>query len=143
MSKRRYGYQCLGSLTCAQMLMHAIAHEGCTETVRESALKVDSERKSSGRTRESNLYQSDALPTELHPRPVRCVHFFFSFFRDSLRHSGRTARVKQNGPLARRARAEIIIMIDPSNAGSAYCSQNARSDHRIRQTLRWCIQHYL
>ena len=35
-----------GSLTCAQMLMRAIAHEGCTDTVRESALKVDSGRKS-------------------------------------------------------------------------------------------------
>ena len=30
-----------GYLTCAQMLTHAIAHEGCTDTVRESALKVD------------------------------------------------------------------------------------------------------
>ena len=29
-------------LTCARMLMHAIAHEGGTDTVRESALKVDS-----------------------------------------------------------------------------------------------------
>ena len=28
------------------MLMHAIVHGGCTDTVRESALAVDSERKS-------------------------------------------------------------------------------------------------
>ena len=27
---------------CTQMLMHAIAHRGCTDTVREFALKVDS-----------------------------------------------------------------------------------------------------
>ena len=32
--------QCLGFLTCAQMMMHAIAHGGCMDSVRESALKV-------------------------------------------------------------------------------------------------------
>ena len=31
-----------GVLTCTQMLMHAIAHRGCTDTVRESAPEVDS-----------------------------------------------------------------------------------------------------
>ena len=31
-------------LTCAQMLMHAIAHGGCTDTVRESAQEVDCEK---------------------------------------------------------------------------------------------------
>ena len=36
---------------------------GCTDTIRESALKVDSGRKIPSRTR------SDALPTELHPHP--------------------------------------------------------------------------
>ena len=36
-----YGCQCLGFLTCAQMLMHAIAHGSCMDTVRDSALKVD------------------------------------------------------------------------------------------------------
>ena len=36
-----YGCQYLGFLMCAQMLMHAIAHEGCMNTVKESALKVD------------------------------------------------------------------------------------------------------
>ena len=35
-----------GSLTCAQMLMHANAHGGVRTHVRESALNVDSERKS-------------------------------------------------------------------------------------------------
>ena len=39
---RVYGCQCLGFLTWAQMLMHAIAHGGCMGTVTESALKVDS-----------------------------------------------------------------------------------------------------
>ena len=38
----RYGCQCEWFLACAQMLMHAIAHGGCTNTVRESALNVDS-----------------------------------------------------------------------------------------------------
>ena len=67
------GCQCLGSLTCAQMLMHAIAHEGCTDSVRESALKVDSARKTKipCRTGESNvphrragstLYQLSYIP---------------------------------------------------------------------------------
>ena len=68
----------LGFLTCAQMimLMHAIAHGGCTETVRESALEVDSGRKIPCCTGDSNpreycarAFQSDALPTELFPRP--------------------------------------------------------------------------
>ena len=45
------------SLTCAMMLMHAIAHEGCTDTERESALKVDSGKKIPCRTGESNLRQ--------------------------------------------------------------------------------------
>ena len=32
-------------LTCAQVLMHAIAHGGCTDTVRESAMEIYSGRK--------------------------------------------------------------------------------------------------
>ena len=44
-SKQWYGYQCLGYLTCARMLMPAIEHEGCTDTVKESALKFNSGRK--------------------------------------------------------------------------------------------------
>ena len=35
----------LGFLTYAQMLMHAIAHGACGDTVRESALNDDSGRK--------------------------------------------------------------------------------------------------
>ena len=46
---------------------------GCTDTVREFSLEVDSGRKIPCRTGESNLRQrccrSDALPTELHPHP--------------------------------------------------------------------------
>ena len=46
---------------------------GCTDTVRESALKVDSGRKIPRRTGGSKpasaTCRSDALPTELHPHP--------------------------------------------------------------------------
>ena len=35
----------LGFLTCAQKLLQTIAHGGCTDTVRESALKVDTGKK--------------------------------------------------------------------------------------------------
>ena len=31
--RRPYGCQCWGFLTCAQMLMHAISHGGCTDIV--------------------------------------------------------------------------------------------------------------
>ena len=47
----------MGFLTCAQMLMRAVAHEGCRDTYRESALKVDSGRKIPCLTGESNLPQ--------------------------------------------------------------------------------------
>ena len=51
-----------GSLTCTQMKIHAIAHGGCTVTVRESALKVDSGRKIPCRTGESNVRRRHAGP---------------------------------------------------------------------------------
>ena len=54
-TKQLYGCQCLGFLMCTQMLMHAIAHGGCVDTVRESALKVDSGRKIPCHTRDFNL----------------------------------------------------------------------------------------
>ena len=44
------------------MLMHAIAQEGCTDTIRESALKVDSGRKIPCHIGESNLPQRHAGP---------------------------------------------------------------------------------
>ena len=46
-----------GSLMCAQMFMHVIAHGGVQTQVREPALKIGSGRKIPGRTRESNLHQ--------------------------------------------------------------------------------------
>ena len=54
--------------------MHAIAHEGCTDTVRERALKVDSGTKSlaaSGNRTCPSACRFDGLPTELYPRPIR------------------------------------------------------------------------
>ena len=41
-SKQCYDFQCLGLLACTQMLMRATAHRACTDTIRESALEVDS-----------------------------------------------------------------------------------------------------
>ena len=47
------------------MLMHAIAHGGCRDTVREFALKVDYGRKIACRAGDSNpAFESDALPIE-------------------------------------------------------------------------------
>ena len=40
-SEQWYGCLCLRFLTCAQMLMHAIAHGGCMKTIRESAMTED------------------------------------------------------------------------------------------------------
>ena len=65
LSKQWYGCKCLGILTCTQMLMHVIAHAGCTDTVRESALEVDSGSKIPCRT--------DALPAELSRPLCACV----------------------------------------------------------------------
>ena len=54
------------------MLMHAIAHGGCADTVRESALKADcgTEKENLGLEPASVLrlaFQSDVLHTELSP----------------------------------------------------------------------------
>ena len=74
-SKPCCGCWCLGFSPCTQMLMHAIAHGGCTDTVRESALTVDWEKNPfllQGLERVSVLclaFQSDALPAELSPFP--------------------------------------------------------------------------
>ena len=52
-----YGFQYLKLLTCTQVLMHAIAPGGCTATVRESALEVDSGGKLPCHTWDSNPCQ--------------------------------------------------------------------------------------
>ena len=52
-----------GSLMCAQILMHAIAHRSVRTHTIESALKVGSGRKISCRTGESSLPQRRAGPT--------------------------------------------------------------------------------
>ena len=49
--------QRLGILTCAQTLMHAIAHGGCMDTVKESAMEVDTGRKIPCHTGDSNPRQ--------------------------------------------------------------------------------------
>ena len=54
---------------CACTLMHVTAHWGCMDTVRESALRVDSGRKKplaapGTRTCISIAFKWDALPTE-------------------------------------------------------------------------------
>ena len=58
---------------CTQVFMHVTAHKGWMNTVRESALKVDSRRKKPllhrGIEPASTACLSDALPTELHPTP--------------------------------------------------------------------------
>ena len=53
-SKQWYGCQNLGFVTCTQMLMHAIARSGCTNTVRDSARRVNAGRKVSCHTGDSN-----------------------------------------------------------------------------------------
>ena len=59
-----------GSLTRAQMLIHAIAHVGCRDTVRESARTTDSgERKIPCHTGESNLRQRRAGVTRQNDSP--------------------------------------------------------------------------
>ena len=66
----------LGSLRCTQLFMHAIAHEGCRDTVRESALKVDWKKNPwlhRGIEPASAACLFNALPTELHPRPILSV----------------------------------------------------------------------
>ena len=66
--------QFLGSLTCAQMLLHAIALGSCTDTVKESALKGDSRRKIVRCTRKSNLPKRRAGPTFYQVSFVPALH---------------------------------------------------------------------
>ena len=82
-SKRWYGCQCLGFLTHAQRSMHAIAHEGCTDTVRVCTESWLWEKTIPCRTVESNrglqsasvlrlAFRSHVLPAGLF-RPWRNV----------------------------------------------------------------------
>ena len=72
-SKRWYGCQCLGFLTSAQMLMHAIAHGGCSGTVRVCTgswlwEKIPLLRRGLEPASVLRLaFQSDPLPTEHTP----------------------------------------------------------------------------
>ena len=86
-----------GSLTCLQMLMHAICTRGCTDTVRESALKVDSGKNIPRGTGEWNprqwrdgpmLNQLSYIPTHLLPTsdwPKTTSVFFLQYTLDSRR----------------------------------------------------------
>ena len=58
-----------GSLTCAHMLMHAIAHRNVRTHVRESALKVDSWRKSHAAPGNQTCVSGLLFATELRPHP--------------------------------------------------------------------------
>ena len=73
-----------GSLTCAQMLMHEIAHRGIWTNIRESALKVDCGGKIPCHTTELSLHQwhdslmlyqwATSLPMHVHTRTHTCLH---------------------------------------------------------------------
>ena len=58
------GLPVFGIFTCTRMLMHVIAHRGCANTMRQSALEVNSGRKILCCNRELNpchlAFQSDA-----------------------------------------------------------------------------------
>ena len=81
-----------GSVTCARMLMHAIAHGG-VRTPSESAVKVDWEKNPSphqGFEPASAEYRSDALPTKLHPLPLPFFNRLVIFYVREQMHSGPT-----------------------------------------------------
>ena len=91
-----------GSLTCAQMENACDCTRGCTNTVRESALKVDSGRKIPCHPVESNLRRRRAGPMlyQLSYIPIQIFHFIYenddyisSIFRLSkrTRHCYRTS----------------------------------------------------
>ena len=81
-SKKRYGCQCLKSLTCTRMLMNVIAHASFMDTVRQSALKAYSGRKIPGHNGKSDprrrradtmFYRLNNIPT---PYPLQFVNSF-------------------------------------------------------------------
>ena len=62
-SEQWYVCQCLGFLTCTQMLMHVMtqSQRGYANSIREPALKADSRRKIPCRAGDSNPHQCYAL----------------------------------------------------------------------------------
>ena len=74
--KQWYGCQCLAFLTWAQLLMHVSARGGCTDTVRESAVNVDSGRKLPCHTGDSNSCQYCIwlFSQMLYPLSYPCPH---------------------------------------------------------------------
>ena len=110
MSKQWYGWQCLRFLTYIQMLMHVIAHGGCTDTVRESALKADSGRKKIPcRTRGlepasvlRQAFQSDALPTELLAPRIRLRRFKSPVQKSKVDHNSGYEHSQQRLPKPRK-----------------------------------------
>ena len=100
------------------MSMHAIAHGGCTDTVRESAPEADSGRKIPYRTGDSNprqycawrflAFQSDALPTDLYP-PLVLVLLRLVLLGDV---SGRDTRLPGTaGPGSERRRRLLCSLL--------------------------------
>ena len=73
LSKQWCVCQCLGFVTCAQMLTRAIAHWGCRDTVIGSALETDSGRKIPGRTADSNPSLSSPFGLTLYPLSYRAL----------------------------------------------------------------------
>ena len=66
-----FGCKYWGFLTCAQMMTHAIAHGGCTNSISESALKADSERKKT-LPHQTRLEPASADDDELMLNVLRC-----------------------------------------------------------------------
>ena len=74
------------------MLMHATAHEGCTDTVKESALEVDCGEKNPLPYRGlepasvlSLAFQSDALPAGVFPPPFVELKAFYNLMTQRYR----------------------------------------------------------
>ena len=87
LSEQCQGYRGWGVFRCAQMLMPDTACRSCVNTVSESALKVESERKISCPTWKLNLHllqaRPNAQPAELHHCLYTVVnHLFISVRRN-------------------------------------------------------------
>ena len=109
LSQQRCICKCLGFLTCVQTLTHAIAHGGCTDTVRESALVVDCVRKNFCCTGDSNLHQycawllSWAFYQLSYPRPSR-VHNIHACFS----HRGEMGTDKSTQAVTQKHRKAVL-----------------------------------